>query len=779
MADSEHSKKSGSSKMVGFAIVALAACIMLQQVLSFFLRNGLPRLQMCLVVFGGTIIGIMAACRVHVAIYTPPKVSPDRHKELMAIRHKKALEHTVCTMNWMNRFVMSIWPRIDRYIVAMMHDDVGPRIARAAPSLFSGSIHFTRVTLGDARPSFGPLRIRRRRDGNALLSIGLSWASDVDMVLKAGPMEIRISKLSLDAVFTVIFLTKPAYNKPPFFHGVQVFCSNQPSVALEFGGVAKVVGFPGIDHIIRSSIESAIGNMMVLPNCIGVVTGEEDDFQAADVNCANPVSVLRISLHSAANLIAADKATLVSKASSDPYVRMTVGVQSWTSSVLKKTLNPVWKDAVADFLVYDWDQVAKMEVYDEDKLSKDDLIGNTFIRILSLRSGDPMELPLAAWGSQNNAEGKKLTSLSMSRSMTQDLSRNLSTMSAAPPDEEDASGGHLKVSAQDLTFTDDKARMVEEGPSRVFITAKIVDVKEVDTKWKPPFTVRVSIHHHNDKPTAEAMTRQSTAATARTLPEETLRVCRELKKRAATPSTIAQIVGIKEKEVKELLLQDADPEQARKNAAAAQARRAATEPFFGQVLHLLCGNLEGEVNLEFCDSASKVVGAAKVPVQDILNAEQMCLMGPFGLSHSRLLGEKPSGTLMGSLSAKCIKVTNALEPVRKPAPEKHEQGHGLAARFQKWRHHKEEQHSQTPTPDASPTAAASSTPAVVPVAGAEASSEARARNLEQRLADTDRNESDAQEEEKRKKLLEQKAKAESSCFAGFFKPMPKRKSKRL
>eukprot|EP00462_Mataza_sp_D1_P019996 CAMPEP_0175130052 /NCGR_PEP_ID=MMETSP0087-20121206/5801_1 /TAXON_ID=136419 /ORGANISM="Unknown Unknown, Strain D1" /LENGTH=240 /DNA_ID=CAMNT_0016412245 /DNA_START=179 /DNA_END=901 /DNA_ORIENTATION=- len=129
--------------------------------------------------------------------------------------------------------------------------------------------------------------------------------------------------------------------------------------------------------------------------------GESREARAADVDDAKPVAeggaaaasigeklfigVVTITRISAAGVVAADL-----NGFSDPYAVFTLGTQTLKTSVVKKTLNPEWKDTV----VLSWNGTDQLQcdVYDWDAMSADDFLGGASISLQDRNLGKPEQV---------------------------------------------------------------------------------------------------------------------------------------------------------------------------------------------------------------------------------------------------------------------------------------------------------------------------------------------------------------------------------------------------
>eukprot|EP00439_Symbiodinium_sp_Y106_P073571 s4360_g13.t3 len=183
----------------------------------------------------------------------------------------------------------------------------------------------------------------------------------------------------------------------------------------------------------------------------------------ADLSFPPPVGILRILVRipvlKGTDLVAADFGM---RPSSDPFVVIEVGQQRWQSSVVEKSLNPVWEHGnVQDFLVYDRGQKMNIFVYDKDTYSRDDLIGSVSridLEPLMLRKPCDTDFSL-------NLEGRPAGTLQIS-------SRWFELSPSAPPDIPAA---------------------VARGPSQLVLAVKLLGITDLPKSYKPPFVVQVEV----------------------------------------------------------------------------------------------------------------------------------------------------------------------------------------------------------------------------------------------------------------------------------------------
>lgn len=560
------------------------------------------------------------------------------------------------TMRWMNNFVDIIWPRVDAYMVKLMHETVAPSIAKAAPRHLRGVIAFSRVTLGDTRPEFGPLVMQQRHGANLQMKMGFHWRSKCDIDLKVGPAHVKISNLSLSATMIAVLLLEAPLSgtpllEPPFIRGIKIFCANRPELNISFGGLASIVGFPGIVNTVHSAICGVIDGIMVLPNCIGVDLEHGSVIDQADLHCAMPLCVIRLTLQSGSDLLAGDGGIITAE-SSDPFVTARVGVQSWKSPTVKRSLDPVWRHGnVVDFLVYDWDQLMLFEVFDED-LMKNDALGSAEVELEKFRRTGQHAVQLTApAGPQmcSTFSTKRIggTKGSVNRSGGGAGSGGVGGGVGSGEVVEREEAGTLTVSVETLHLSCEAGSDVAQcraGPSRVFLAVKVLCAENLATGWEPPFVVRVVVKEGR-REEQEVRTRQSKVNHKHVhVPKELAAACGELAKRGHKPAEISKITGVSAEDLQEIL--------APAHAAAAigqkeQRKRDATHPIFDQTLHLLVKSLESDIRLELQDKSGRIAGVVETSIGEILKADDMTLDGPFKFSSGNYLRSAPASLHAG------------------------------------------------------------------------------------------------------------------------------------
>jgi len=286
------------------------------------------------------------------------------------------------SLNWLNEMVKELWPRVNKALQKYMHEDVTPMLQQQLPATLKKTF-FETFTLGDVTPVLGPVKVFRRSSGGLQLILGINYQSEVAIKLSTGHVSLGINSVRLTGDLHICL--EHLMDEAPVIGGLMLYFLDPPELDYKLEGLGGLVAFPGLGCMIRNTIDSAIANALVLPNCCPVpFASENQGVSLSLLNQPKPLGVLRLHAVRAFDLLAAD-IQLIGAGTSDPYVRVKLADDKWRSSTRKKTLNPVWGGGdYCFFLVYNREQKLSIDVFDEDFGKSDDRIG----RAIGITVGD-------------------------------------------------------------------------------------------------------------------------------------------------------------------------------------------------------------------------------------------------------------------------------------------------------------------------------------------------------------------------------------------------------
>lgn len=173
---------------------------------------------------------------------------------------------------------------------------------------------------------------------------------------------------------------------------------NPPVLKLDFTGAANVADLSAVDDSVRGTILGIINSMFTLPNRYLVKLDANNDYFKTFLY---PLGVIRITVREAWGFAEESKGAtkkLLSKltrAAPDTYAKVDVGGEpTFRTQTINNKHRPMWNET-HDFVVSDFDQCIKVDVYDHDVNGDDEVgLGVTTVKEI-LAGGGTQELPLS------------------------------------------------------------------------------------------------------------------------------------------------------------------------------------------------------------------------------------------------------------------------------------------------------------------------------------------------------------------------------------------------
>jgi len=325
--------------------------------------------------------------------------------------------HDKIPAEWLNLMVNRLWSRIDKALKKIMQDTVEPLINAQLRELFHlksfgkvNEFHFARFTLGDVSPLLGPVQVSEFTTKTGLpgveMVVPVDLKSKVDVQMKA--VLASFGAKSIDFTGDLVIRMVPLLDEVPVLGGIVAYFRELPKIDMDFTGLANIVDLvPGFDTLVHGVINNVMLQMLVLPNVISVPIGkEEQGVDRAPLNNPSPIGVLKVTALKARKLVAHDW-HLMSKSTSDPFVRCEISASEWKSSTVAGTCDPIWlDDDWHNFMVFDFGQRLKVEVFDAGTLGSV-LIGHARPLVVKeiIGSGSKNKVSVQLYTSAVNVDG--------------------------------------------------------------------------------------------------------------------------------------------------------------------------------------------------------------------------------------------------------------------------------------------------------------------------------------------------------------------------------------
>jgi len=403
---------------------------------------------------------------------------------------------------------------------------------------------------------------------------------------------------SLMITGTLTLCLRPPTTKPPFFGGVEIYLISPPELDFDFTGAANIGDWKVIRGTIYDAIIKCISNAVVVPARVAIDLSEGDEVTHTDLQFPEPIGVLRLVLRSASGLLTGDT-NIIGRKSSDPYVTVRVGQQTWKSRTVSKSVNPVWTSGnVADFLVYDMDQAMHFSMYDEDLLTSDDILG------------EARNVPLTRLGHCRDGADDTTTWQEVRIPLVHQEQGGAGTVAIC------SRWFHLSASAPVAGISQAAA----EGPSQLVVAARMEQLVGMLPKNTQAYFARLKVSCRGWQDMTATTSASKASSTKAASMSQLDRVCVQLAQRRMPIAEIAQVTGMFAESV-EVALQ----------SGAAPGTAGETTQHFGQIMRLLLPWTSdmlnhGIVSVDILDGSRIKLGGFQVKLAEVAAQEKR---GPF------------------------------------------------------------------------------------------------------------------------------------------------------
>ncbi|KZV36114.1 synaptotagmin-1 [Dorcoceras hygrometricum] len=397
-------------------------------------------------------------------------------------------------IDWLNRFLLLMWPYLDKAICRTAKNLAAPIIAEQIPKYKIESVEFEALTLGSLPPTFQGMKVYQTEEKELIMEPFLKWAGNpnVTVAVKAYGLKATVQVVDLQIFAQPRITLKPLVPSFPCFANIFVSLMEKPHVdfGLKLFG-ADLMSIPGLYRFVQELIKDQVANVYLWPKTL--------DVQILDPTIAmqKPVGILHVKVLRASKL---RKKDLLGGA--DPYVRLKLTeskAPSKKTAVKHNNLNPEWNEefslAVKDpetqaleLLVYDWEQVGKhdkmgMNVIPLKKFPPDEA---KVMTLDLLKNMDPNDVQI------DKVRGKIEVELTYKPFKEEDLPQNTENLGdiQKAPDGTPSDGGLLVVivhEAQDIEgkhHTNPYVRINFKGEERKTKQLK----KSRDPRWEEEFS---------------------------------------------------------------------------------------------------------------------------------------------------------------------------------------------------------------------------------------------------------------------------------------------------
>lgn len=418
-------------------------------------------------------------------------------------------------VDWLNKFILYMWPYLDKAICKTAKNIAKPIIAEQIPKYKIESIEFETLTLGSLPPTFQGMKVYLTDEKELIMEPSIKWAGNpnVTVAVKAFGLKATAQVVDLQVFAAPRITLKPLVPSFPCFANIHVSLMDKPHVdfGLRLIG-ADLMSIPGLYRFVQELIKDQVANMYLWPKTLDVPI--LDPTKASK----RPVGILHVKVLRAMKL---KKKDLLG--ASDPYVKLKLTedkLPSKKTTVKHKNLNPEWNEEFNMVVKDPQSQALELHVYDWEQVGKPDKMGMNVVPLKDLTPDEPQVLTLDLLKNMDvndpqneKSRGQIVLELTYKPFKEEELPKSFEESKSIEkaPDGTPAGGGILVVivhEAQDVEgkhHTNPYARILFRGEERKTKHVK----KNRDPRWEEEFTFMLEEPPTNDRLHVEVVSTSS------------------------------------------------------------------------------------------------------------------------------------------------------------------------------------------------------------------------------------------------------------------------------
>uniref|UniRef100_A0A2I2YKT3 Extended synaptotagmin-3 n=1 Tax=Gorilla gorilla gorilla TaxID=9595 RepID=A0A2I2YKT3_GORGO len=276
----------------------------------------------------------------------------------------------VSQAEWGWEIISQTWPYLSMIMESKFREKLEPKIREK--SIHLRTFTFTKLYFGQKCPRVNGVKAHTNTCNRRRVTVDLQicYIGDCEISVELQKIQAGVNGIQLQGTLRVIL--EPLLVDKPFVGAVTVFFLQKPHLQINWTGLTNLLDAPGINDVSDSLLEDLIAAHLVLPNRVTVPVKKGLDL--TNLRFPLPCGVIRVHLLEAEQLAQKDN-FLGLRGKSDPYAKVSIGLQHFRSRTIYRNLNPTWNE-VFEFMVYEVPgQDLEVDLYDEDT-DRDDFLGS-------------------------------------------------------------------------------------------------------------------------------------------------------------------------------------------------------------------------------------------------------------------------------------------------------------------------------------------------------------------------------------------------------------------
>merc|ERR1711892_284864 len=291
---------------------------------------------------------------------------------------------------WLNSFLVELWPHVDALTWKIMQEKVQPMAKEILAEYHLTGFRFQRVQLGHQPPRIEGVTVDGVGTNKIVMDMDIVYHGDARVQISVMKVSTGVSDLKLKGKLRFVM---NLVDELPFVGSVEIMFLQPPELDFDLEGAANFLDLPGLCGMLRQVISETLKAQMVYPNRISVITSES--VPPEKMLLPNPIGVLVLDIVEAKNLPQTDFGGFLQI---DPYCIVQFG------STTKKTKkgsgsHPSWNEIFEFPIAIAERQTVEIDIFDSDSLSEDEFLGHVSVDVETAQKSKIQDL----WIDLNNS----------------------------------------------------------------------------------------------------------------------------------------------------------------------------------------------------------------------------------------------------------------------------------------------------------------------------------------------------------------------------------------
>ncbi|XP_065179524.1 extended synaptotagmin-2-like isoform X2 [Sycon ciliatum] len=301
----------------------------------------------------------------------------------------------VTRVEWINTIVSRVWPYLEPAIKKILVEKIEPILKNKCPGPLK-SIEFRTVKLGCVSPKITGIKVYPQQSVDQReiiidIDVAYNGTAIIELFIAYG-LSAGVSDLRVQGKLRIIL--KPLMPVLPILGGISIFFLEKPMIEFDLLGLANIFDMPVLRNAIDAVIDEKLSETLVFPSRFFLSLVPD----SVDVDCLLyplPSHFLCVTVVEAKNVEGMDF-HLFSASTSDIYVIVKVGQHQFRTSVRNDSVAAQWNESFETLLDSHEEPNVLVEVWDQEDLTTDQLIGKCTVAAVDVRHCSDMWLDIRA-----------------------------------------------------------------------------------------------------------------------------------------------------------------------------------------------------------------------------------------------------------------------------------------------------------------------------------------------------------------------------------------------